>query len=135
MGIRIFGLLFEFFDSICSKLNEKERIRLEQLKTEVGLFEKNLEIQNELNKIEAQHQSIWVAGWRPSIGWVCSAAMAWQFLGLPMAKVYVAIYHPEHLEHLNYTNLDESMFEIVFAMLGLGGMRTYEKYKGISKNG
>lgn len=85
--------------------------------------------QTEINKIEAGHQSIFVSGWRPYIGWVCGMAIAWAFLVAPMlawllpVMGVVAVVPPLQTEFL---------LELVFAMLGLGGLRTFEKLKGVA---
>jgi hypothetical protein len=85
--------------------------------------------QTEINKIEASHQSIFVSGWRPYIGWVCGMAIAWAFLLSPMLSWLlpvmgvVAAVPPLQTEFL---------LELVFAMLGLGGLRTFEKLKGVA---
>ena len=85
--------------------------------------------QTEINKIEASHQSIFVSGWRPYIGWVCGMAIAWAFLLSPMLSWLlpvmgvVAVVPPLQTEFL---------LELVFAMLGLGGLRTFEKLKGVA---
>jgi hypothetical protein len=85
--------------------------------------------QTEINKIEAAHQSIFVSGWRPYIGWVCGMAIAWAFLLAPMLTWLlpltgvVAAVPPLQTEFL---------LELVFAMLGLGGLRTFEKLKGVA---
>jgi hypothetical protein len=85
--------------------------------------------QAEINKLEAQHSSIFVSGWRPYIGWVCGMAIAWAFLVAPMLSWLlpltgvVAVVPPLQTEFL---------LELVFAMLGLGGLRTFEKLKGVA---
>jgi len=85
--------------------------------------------QAEINKVEASHQSIFVSGWRPYIGWVCGMAIAWAFLLAPMLSWLlpvvgvVAVVPPLQTEFL---------LELVFAMLGLGGLRTFEKLKGVA---
>ncbi len=85
--------------------------------------------QAEINKAEAGHSSIFVAGWRPYIGWVCGMAIAWAFLLAPMLSWLlpvmgvVAAVPPLQTEFL---------LELVFAMLGLGGLRTFEKLKGVA---
>ncbi len=80
--------------------------------------------QIEVNKIEASHKSIFVAGWRPSIGWVCSLAMAYNFVIQPFIIAIVNIWKPEfELPSLEL----EQLSTILIAMLGFGGYRTYEK--------
>jgi len=87
--------------------------------------------QNAVNAIEARHKSIFVAGWRPFVGWVCGIALCYQFVLLPIInwivtlRMDVPIYAPV---------LDTSeLYTVLLGMLGLGGLRTYEKFKGVSK--
>jgi hypothetical protein len=86
--------------------------------------------QVEVNKIEAAHSSVFVAGWRPAIGWVCAAALAWAFIVAPVAAWGMAVFGVrETLPAIGTDNL----FELVLAMLGLGGLRTFEKMRGVAR--
>jgi hypothetical protein len=86
--------------------------------------------QVEVNKIEAGHASVFVAGWRPAIGWVCAAALAWAFIVAPVASwTMAALGVRETLPAIGTDNL----FELVLAMLGLGGLRTFEKMRGVAR--
>ena len=86
--------------------------------------------QVEVNKIEAGHGSVFVAGWRPAIGWVCAAALAWAFIVAPIASWGMAVLGlRETLPAIGTDNL----FELVLAMLGLGGLRTFEKLRGVAR--
>lgn len=86
--------------------------------------------QVEVNKIEAGHSSVFVAGWRPAIGWVCAAALAWAFIVAPVASwTMAALGVKETLPAIGTDNL----FELVLAMLGLGGLRTFEKMRGVAR--
>ena len=86
--------------------------------------------QMEINKAEAANPSVFVAGWRPFIGWVCGAACAWNWIGLPLAKA-LAVYHQVPFE-LNPADLSE-MMPVLIGLLGLGGLRTVEKIQGVAR--
>jgi len=81
--------------------------------------------QVELNKIGAAHRSIFVAGWRPAVGWVCAVGLAFAFLVNPILQWAVGKPGPE-------LPLD-IMMELVIGMLGLAGLRTAEKLTGRAK--
>ena len=86
--------------------------------------------QVEVNKIEAAHSSVFVAGWRPSIGWVCAAGLAWAFVLAPIASwalVVLGIKAELPAIHTDY------LLELVLAMLGIGGLRTFEKLRGVAR--
>lgn len=78
----------------------------------------------------AKHRSIFVAGWRPAIGWVAALGLGYQYLVLPFAGLINAYLKlPADLPNLE----SDQLMTLVLALLGLGGMRTYEKFKGVSK--
>jgi hypothetical protein len=86
--------------------------------------------QLDINKTQAAHRSVFVSGWRPMIGWTCGAAMALNFLIFPLASFVLA--QTGHLVEL--PNLDMTqMMPVLMGMLGLGGLRTVEKLKQVSK--
>ena len=80
--------------------------------------------QIDVNKIDAASKHLFVAGWRPFIGWTCGFAMAFNYIGVPLlgaAGVTLAV--------LDIT----TMFPVLLGMLGLAGLRTGEKVKGVSR--
>ena len=87
--------------------------------------------QIEINKAEANHKSIFVAGWRPFIGWVCGASLAYNFLLYPFLSfgVTVVMDTPPELPVLDASQL----MALVTGMLGLVASRTHEKTKGVSR--
>lgn len=85
--------------------------------------------QIDTNKVEAANPSVFVSGWRPFIGWVCGAACAWNWIGLPIAKVALSL--AGYSIDLAPANLSE-MMPVLLGMLGLGGLRTIEKIKGVA---
>lgn len=89
------------------------------------------EAQNKVNLAEAQHRSVFVAGWRPFIGWTCGVGIAWAFIGQPMATWFLYAFYPDvpPLPQLQ----SDALFQLVLAMLGMGGLRTFEKLKGVSR--
>ena len=80
--------------------------------------------QNTVNATEAQNPNIFVSGWRPAIGWVGAAGLAYQYLVRPFA--FGAGWH-------DLPVLDSSLMELVMAMLGMAGLRTYEKIQGVAR--
>ncbi len=87
--------------------------------------------QLEINKAEAAHKSIFVAGWRPFIGWTCGVALAWHFVIAPFIMFFSAYFG---LDMPALPDFDMgSLLTVLMGMLGLGGLRTFEKYKGITK--
>ena len=87
--------------------------------------------QLEINAAEAKHRSIFVAGWRPFIGWTCGIALAWHFVVAPLV-IFIAGYTGYTLPELSAFDMD-SLMTVLLGMLGLGGLRTFEKAKGLTK--
>ena len=89
----------------------------------------NLAIQD-VNKAEAQHRSIFVAGWRPFVGWCCAAGFAWAFVGQPVATWILVLMEIE----ADLPDVDTApLTEMLFGMLGMAGMRSWEKSRGLTK--
>jgi len=87
--------------------------------------------QIEINKEEAKSRNIFIAGWRPFVGWTCGLALFWHFLGLPVTLFVTGWFN---LQHPPLPEFDmQSLMTVLLGMLGLGGMRTFEKFKGITK--
>ena len=87
--------------------------------------------QLEINKVEAQHKSIFVSGWRPFIGWTCGIALCWHFVLQPVT-LFVCTYIGLTIPTLPEFDMG-SLMTILGGLLGLGGLRTYEKQKGLTK--
>jgi hypothetical protein len=82
-----------------------------------------------INAQEAQSPTLFVSGWRPFIGWVCGLAFAYDFiLQRLLAFLLAAVGHPVELPVFD-TN---SLVTVLMGMLGLGGLRTFEKVKGVA---
>lgn len=87
--------------------------------------------QLEVNKVEAAHANMFVAGWRPAVGWVCVAGMAGNFIIIPMTNFGLAI--AESTVVIPLIALSE-MMPVLMGMLGLGAMRTVEKTKKVQRD-
>ena len=83
------------------------------------------DLQVELNKVEANHRSIFVAGWRPFIGWVCGTGLSFVFVINPVIQWFTGKPGP--------VMPVDVMLELILAMLGMGALRTYEKVQGKTK--
>jgi len=90
--------------------------------------------QVDVNKAEAQHRSIFVAGWRPFIGWTCGVALAYHFILYPIIVFAIMTFPdlPVPADALPAFDMD-SLMTVLLGMLGLGGLRTWEKTKGVAK--
>ena len=80
--------------------------------------------QSQTNIAEAANPNLFVSGWRPAIGWIGAAGLAYQYVIRPLATA---------TGYGTYPALDGSLMELVMAMLGLAGLRTYEKKIGVAR--
>ena len=87
--------------------------------------------QIEVNKAEAQSRHWFVASWRPFIGWTCGIALRWHFV-LSQFILFFATMFGFDLPALPEFDMG-SLMTVLMGMLGLGGLRTFEKYKGMTK--
>jgi|SRR3569623_405676 len=85
--------------------------------------------QMEINKVEAADPNLFKSGWRPAIGWICGLGLLYQLFLRPLlgwvAMSYLGWQAPPSLDM-------ETLMTLLFGILGLGGLRTFEKTKGVS---
>lgn len=87
--------------------------------------------QLEVNKTEAAHKSLFVAGWRPAVGWVCVLGMFGNFITIPFSNFVLALIGIDIVIPLVPL---ETMMPVLMGMLGLGAMRTYEKKNSVHRD-
>jgi hypothetical protein len=83
-----------------------------------------------VNEKEAQSSSLFVAGWRPMIGWVCALALAYQYLLVPIL-LWIGLVAGKPVAKPPV--LDDTLWQLMFCMLGMGGLRTFEKMKRVAR--
>jgi hypothetical protein len=131
--IPIIGSIFDIGTKLIDKLIPDPKAKAEALQ-KLQEMEQNGDLaviagQNEINKIEAASPTLFVSGWRPSVGWTCSGALALQLVLFPLASWVTELFgHPVHLPVLN----TELLTTLLVGMLGLGGLRTVEKLQGVA---
>lgn len=129
MGIPIIGDAINAVKDLLSEVvvdkDKRDQVNLELTRIQdqaQARLDTQIQAQIEVNKVEAQSDSVFVAGWRPAIGWVGAAALAYSFIIGPFLGIWFKV--PD----LQY----DSLLQIVLAMLGVSGMKTYERVKGVS---
>lgn len=112
-----------------ARAQAKEQFEGQILNAMTSLVEGQLRI----NEQEARHGSIFVAGWRPAVGWICAFALGWNFILQPLL-LYVAWMIPEGAKLAEAPQLNTGeLMTVLLGMLGLGGLRTYEKRIGVAR--
>ena len=105
---------------------EKEKLKLQMKEIDAKLKEKQLVI----NKVEAGHKSLFVAGWRPFLGWISGLSIGYVYLFQPLLDMILQMFGVE----VNWVVLDlGQLMPLILGMLGLGGLRSFEKAKGLTK--
>lgn len=125
-GLDVFG---KVIDKIFPDKTQADAAKAELLKMQVNGDLQLALGQQATNTAEAGSTSVFVAGWRPFIGWVCGMGCAWNWIGLPIAKLICALL--DHVIVLQMADLSE-MMPLLLGMLGIGGMRTFEKVRRVA---
>jgi hypothetical protein len=109
-------------DRLWPDKSEQER---QQLAAAVAIVQGQLDI----NKAEAASPSVFTSGWRPGIGWVCALALFMQYIARPML-MWGGIVTGHTWPTL--PGIDDNLWQLMLGMLGLGGLRSFEKVKGVA---
>lgn len=130
----ISGLL----DKIIPDPEMREKAQIELLKSErtSDIEELRLalsadQMQADINKVEAENKNIFISGWRPFIGWVCGVAFAYHFVLQPILAFIIANANNGKVELPSFDM--QALSTVLMGMLGLGGLRTLEKIKNVTK--
>ena len=126
----ILPLIGTVLDKVIPDNNAKEQAKQQ---IEKALIDNAAQInltQAETNKVEASHRSVFVSGWRPFLGWCSGFGFAWVFVVSPVAQWVLALQGINLVLPQLQTDV---LMELTLAMLGLAGLRTWEKSKGLTK--
>ena len=108
---------------------QADQAKLELLKLQQSGELASMTAQTDINKVEASNASLFVSGWRPAIGWVCALALFYQYLLKPIITwlAGVAGYNVPLMP-----GLDDNLWQLMMGMLGMCGLRTFEKVQGVA---
>jgi len=126
----ILPLIGTVLDKVIPDNNAKQKAKQEIEKALIDNAAKINLTQAETNKIEASHRSVFVSGWRPFLGWCSGFGFAWVFVVSPVAQWVLALQGINLVLPQLQTDV---LMELTLAMLGLAGLRTWEKSKGLTK--
>ena len=126
----------KILDKFIPDPEQREKAKLELLKLQQQADFKVIDTiaasdnnQAEINKVEAANSNLFVSGWRPAVGWVCVISLAYHFILQPFVAFSMAASgHAVQLPVFDMSTLDT----ILMGLLGLGGMRSWEKMKGVA---
>ena len=124
------GPIAKLLDKVIPDADERNRLAFEISTLAEKQAHEIAKSQIEVNKAEASNHSIFVSGWRPMVGWVCCAGLAANYLLVPVCNFILTITESP----ITVPPLDLSeMMPVLLGMLGLGGLRTYEKTKDVAR--
>ena len=126
----IISIVGGVLDKVIPDNNAKEKAKAD---IEKALIDNAAQInlaQAETNKIEATHRSIWVAGWRPCLGWCAACGFFIVFILQPLAQWVCLLLGISVVLPVLQTDV---LMELTVAMLGLAGLRSWEKQKGLTQ--
>lgn len=137
--LTIIPAISELLDKIIPDPDERERIKLELMREDRASDIERLrlalmadQMQGNINQEEAANPNLFIAGWRPFIGWVCGVAFAYHFVLQPILAFIIA--NSSNSGEVMLPAFDmQTLFTVLMGMLGLGGLRTLEKIKNVSK--
>jgi len=130
----LLALLPNVLDKILPDKGAADAAKLELLKMaqtgELAQLQATTELakgQMEINKVEAASSSLFVAGWRPFVGWICACAIGFKYIGGPLLVMIGAAFGQD----IDLPDIDTAdLWPLLAGLLGLGGLRTIEKVKG-----
>lgn len=130
------ALLGDTLDTVVDRLtpdvNMRKEAKIELEKALVDTANAALLAQLEVNKTEAEHPSVFVAGWRPATGWICALAFGYNFIVHPMLGYILPLVAEVH--ELPPAIDVGPMLTVLLGMLGLGGLRTFEGVHGTKRS-
>ena len=127
---KLIGPISTLLDKVIPDADERHRLAFEISTLAEKQAHEIAQAQIAVNREEATSHSIFVAGWRPMVGWVCCAGLASNYLLVPVCNFILTITESP----ITVPPLDLSeMMPVLLGMLGLGGLRTWEKTKGVAR--
>lgn len=126
----LIGPVMGLLDKIIPDPTEKARLAHEIATLAERQAHEIAKSQIEVNRTEAASSSMFVAGWRPAVGWICAFGLGFNFICVPIGNFVLAV----NGSVIAIPALDVSeMMPVLMGMLGLGAFRTFEKTRGVSR--
>ena len=121
----------KIMDAIFPDPTKKAEAEQAGVRSQIELMMAPLQGQIDTNKIEAASASVFVSGWRPAVGWVCTGALAWNYVLGPMVTYLLVV---GGIQAPPLPVIDGTMAQLLFGILGLNiGARTYERVQGVAR--
>jgi len=131
MAIPFIGDIIKTVGGLAGKfITDKDKLAAFEHEMAMSLHNSDL-AQIAVNMEEAKSPSIFVSGWRPAVGWVCVIALAFNYIVSPLGNWAAAIWMPE----VTLPSLDiQELMTLLFGLLGMGTLRSYDKKQGTARH-
>ena len=126
----------KMIDGVVSRIwpdkTQVDNNKLERFKSELAMELAITQAQTSINSAEAVHPSVFVAGWRPFIGWCCGVSLLYVAIIEPIARfIALVVFNYD----ANFPIIDTNLtLQILLGMLGLSGMRSFEKSRAVARS-
>ena len=120
----------EIVTRIWPDASEADKAKLSLALAQLQAASESAKTQAGVNQAEAASSSLFVSGWRPGMGWICVAALGYQFIVYPLL-LWLTVWFPDI--HAPQPIVSDLLWELMFGMLGLAGLRSWEKTKGAAR--
>jgi len=127
-------MIDKFFKPISDLIGKAIPDKNKRMELEASIKSQMIDLQKaqaDINLEQAKHPSIFVSGSRPAILWICALGLAWQFFLAPLLNWIVVVTGSSIQPPIINT---EGLMTLTLSLLGLGGLRTAEKWKGVARN-
>ena len=127
-------MIDKFFKPISDLIGKAIPDKTKRMELEASIKSQMIDLQKaqaDINLEQAKHPSIFVSGSRPAILWICALGLAWQFFLAPLLNWIVVVTGSSIQPPIINT---EGLMTLTLSLLGLGGLRTAEKWKGVARN-
>lgn len=127
-------MIDKFFKPISDLIGKAIPDKTKRMELEASIKSQMIDLQksqNEINLEQAKHASIFVSGARPAIMWICALGLFWAYFLAPILNWVVWTFAIDIVPPEINT---EGLMTLTLSMLGLGGMRSFEKFKGVARN-
>ena len=131
---QLIGGIVSGADALFTSDEERLKLAIEDKKIDADLLQSQMNV----NAVEATHKSVFVAGWRPAIGWIGAIALAYQFVLYPLLGWVWLLLQANNIIPADLSVPPvlptDALYSIILGMLGIGGMRSLDKRAGKETN-
>jgi len=132
--LAILGIIAPILEKVLTSVIPDSQARQKAILEIYSSLQQSDLAQIDVNKAEAASNSLFTSGWRPFIGWVCGGALFYQYMFIPLGGFVASFFGDKYVTViLNAPKLDGTLWELMFGMLGMGALRSFDKIRGVAK--